>query len=197
MNSELELAARSCKRLIGSQLLFLRFCKSSVIPFGHETFCRRPLGPAYRLRETCAQVSSRLTAIRQSAIRNPSTRHKIIFAGTSLTAGLGLDPDSAYPRLIQEKLDSARLDYESVNGGSAARLPLVCCSALTAPARRLDVFVIESGANDGLRGVAVEAIESNLRSIIQRSGWSGRRRRSPSSDGSAAELWPCLRLGFP
>src|SRR5215218_9959643 len=48
---------------------------------------------------------------------NPTTRHKIIFAGTSLTAGLGLDADSAYPHLIQLKLDSAGLDVDAVNAG--------------------------------------------------------------------------------
>src|SRR3954465_7704004 len=44
-------------------------------------------------------------------------RRTIVFAGTSLTAGLGLDPDSAYPHLIQRKIDSAGLDFETVNAG--------------------------------------------------------------------------------
>lgn len=99
----------------------------------------------------------------------PATRHKIIFAGTSLTAGLGLDPDSAYPRLIQDKLDSARLDYESLNAGVSGETTAGLLQRLDWLLRGdFDVFVIESGANDGLRGVAVEAIESNLRTIIQR-----------------------------
>lgn len=99
----------------------------------------------------------------------PATRHKIVFAGTSLTAGLGLDPDSAYPRLIQDKLDSARLDYESVNAGVSGETTAGLLQRLDWLLRGdFDVFVIESGANDGLRGVAVEAIESNLRAIIQR-----------------------------
>src|ERR1043165_6202333 len=51
------------------------------------------------------------------APRDSSARRKIIFAGTSLTAGLGLEPDSAYPNLIQEKLDSAGIDYQAVNAG--------------------------------------------------------------------------------
>jgi acyl-CoA thioesterase I len=99
----------------------------------------------------------------------PATRHKIIFAGTSLTAGLGLDPDSAYPRLIQDKLDSARLDYESMNAGVSGETTAGLLQRLDWLLRGdFDVFVIESGANDGLRGVAVDAIESNLRTIIQR-----------------------------
>jgi acyl-CoA thioesterase-1 len=102
---------------------------------------------------------------------NPSTanRRTIVFAGTSLTAGLGLDPDSAYPRLIQEKLDSAGLDFEAVNAGVSGETTAGLLQRLDWLLRgRFDVFVIESGANDGLRGVAVEAIEANLRQIIRR-----------------------------
>ena len=100
---------------------------------------------------------------------NPPPRHKIIFAGTSLTAGLGIDPDSAYPRLIQDKIDSAGLDYESMNAGVSGETTAGLLQRLDWLLRGdFDVFVIESGANDGLRGVAVEAIESNLRAIIQR-----------------------------
>jgi acyl-CoA thioesterase-1 len=97
------------------------------------------------------------------------TRRTIVFAGTSLTAGLGLDPDSAYPRLIQAMVDSAGLDFEAVNAGVSGETTAGLLQRLDWLLRgRLDVIVIETGANDGLRGVAVEAIESNLRQIIQR-----------------------------
>ena len=96
-------------------------------------------------------------------------RRTIVFAGTSLTAGLGLDPDSAYPRLLQAKLDSARFDFESVNAGVSGETTAGLLQRLDWLLRgKFDVFVIESGANDGLRGVAVEAIEQNLRQIIRR-----------------------------
>ena len=105
----------------------------------------------------------------RATVADPTARHKIVFAGTSLTAGLGLDPDSAYPRLIQDKLDSARLDYESVNAGVSGETTAGLLQRLDWLLRGdFDVFVIESGANDGLRGVAVDAIESNLRAIIRR-----------------------------
>lgn len=106
-----------------------------------------------------------------SAVERPasSQQRKIIFAGTSLTAGLGLDPDSAYPRLIQAKLDSAGLDYDAVNAGVSGETTAGLLQRLDWLLRGdFDVFVIESGANDGLRGVAVEAIERNLREIIRR-----------------------------
>jgi acyl-CoA thioesterase-1 len=103
------------------------------------------------------------------AARDTTARRKIIFAGTSLTAGLGLDPDSAYPRLIQAKLDSAGLDIEAVNAGVSGETTAGLLQRLDWLLRgKFDVFVIESGANDGLRGVPVEAIETNLRQIIER-----------------------------
>jgi acyl-CoA thioesterase-1 len=108
--------------------------------------------------------------VESSAARaDTSARRKIVFAGTSLTAGLGLDPDSAYPSLIQAKLDSAGLDFEAVNAGVSGETTAGLLQRLDWLLRgQFDVFVIESGANDGLRGVGVEAIEANLRQIIAR-----------------------------
>ena len=100
---------------------------------------------------------------------SPLRRHTIVFAGTSLTAGLGLDPDSAYPSLIQRKLDSAGLNFEAVNAGVSGETTAGLLQRLDWLLRgKFDVFVIESGANDGLRGVAADAIEANLREIIRR-----------------------------
>lgn len=99
----------------------------------------------------------------------PSARPSVVFAGTSLTAGLGLDPDSAYPVHVQRLIDSAGLDYEVVNAGVSGETS----SALL---RRLDwllrepfaVFVIETGANDGLRGIPVPTMQSNIERIVDR-----------------------------
>lgn len=97
----------------------------------------------------------------------PSKRRTVVFAGTSLTAGLGLDPDSAYPQLIQRKIDSAGLGFETVNAGVSGETTAGLLQRLDWLLRGdFEVLVIESGANDGLRGVAVDAIEANLRKII-------------------------------
>ncbi|HET8632933.1 MAG TPA: arylesterase [Gemmatimonadales bacterium] len=94
-------------------------------------------------------------------------RPVIVFLGTSLTAGLGLDPSQAYPALIQQKLDSAGLAYRVVNAGvsgetsSDARARLAWLLRMN-PA----VLVVETGANDGLRGLSVDALRANLDTIL-------------------------------
>ncbi len=96
-------------------------------------------------------------------------RPRVVFVGTSLTAGLGLDPDSAYPALVQRKADSAGTPIVAVNAGvsgetSAGALRRIDW-VLGEPA---DVIVIETGANDGLRGQSPAALRQNLEQIIAR-----------------------------
>ena len=105
-------------------------------------------------------------------------RPAIVFAGTSLTAGFGLsDPSLAYPTLIQRRLDSLGLDYRVVNAGvsgetSAGLLRRIEWILGRGP---VAVLVIETGANDGLRGQDPDSIEANIQAIID----SARRRDPP------------------
>jgi acyl-CoA thioesterase-1 len=93
----------------------------------------------------------------------------VLFFGTSLTAGLGLEPEEAYPELIQQKIDAAGLGYRVVNGG-------VSGETSAAGLRRIDwllqqrvaVLVLELGANDALRGQDLAAARANLQAIIDR-----------------------------
>jgi acyl-CoA thioesterase-1 len=94
---------------------------------------------------------------------------RIVFFGTSLTAGLGVDPDEAYPALIQQKLDSLGLAVSVVNAG-------VSGETSAAGLRRIDwilrepvaVLVLELGANDALRGLELKAAKENVQDIINR-----------------------------
>lgn len=96
-------------------------------------------------------------------------RPAILFFGTSLTAGLGLEPEEAYPAVIQQKLDSAGLAFRAVNAG-------VSGETSAAGLRRIDwllqqpiaVLVLELGANDALRGQDLVAARQNLQAIIDR-----------------------------
>jgi acyl-CoA thioesterase I len=98
-----------------------------------------------------------------------SARHTILFVGTSLTAGLGLDPDSAYPMLIQRKIDSAGLPFDVVNAGVSGETSAGLLDRLDWLLRgQFDVMVLETGANDGLRGIPPATLKANLEKAIAR-----------------------------
>jgi acyl-CoA thioesterase I len=93
----------------------------------------------------------------------------IAFVGTSLTAGYGLDPDSAFTTLIQHKIDSAGYRYTVVNAG-------VSGESSAGALRRIDwvlrqppvLLVLETGANDGLRGQSPDSVQANIQTMIDR-----------------------------
>jgi acyl-CoA thioesterase I len=109
----------------------------------------------------------------QPSTRDPrpssTEKKRIVFAGTSLTAGLGLDPDSAYPQLVQQKIDSAGLPFVVENAGVSGETSAALLQRIDWLLRdEFDVIVVETGANDGLRGVPVSALRSNLKEIVGR-----------------------------
>lgn len=121
----------------------------------------------------------------------PSGGGTIVFLGTSLTAGLGLDPDSAYPALIQQKLDAAGLRYTVVNAGqsgesSAGALRRVDWILRQRPA----VLVIETGANDGLRGQEPDSTRANIQAMVDRA-----RAQSPGTRIVLAPMEAMPNLG--
>jgi acyl-CoA thioesterase-1 len=91
----------------------------------------------------------------------------VLIVGTSLTAGLGLDPEEAYPALLQRKADSLGLHVEIVNAGLSGETSAGALRRMDWLLRgQADVVVIESGANDGLRGLDVDSTRANLRAIV-------------------------------
>ena len=91
----------------------------------------------------------------------------ILFVGTSLTAGLGLDPSEAYPALVQEKIDAAGLRYRVVNAGVSGETSAGARSRIQWLLRQpVAVLVLETGANDGLRGQDPEATRANIQAIL-------------------------------
>ena len=96
---------------------------------------------------------------------------RIIFLGTSLTAGFGLpDPKMAFPDLIQRKLDSMGLRYQTVNAGVSGE---TSAGALRRIGWVLDqgniaVVMVETGANDGLRGQDPDSTRANIQAIFDR-----------------------------
>jgi acyl-CoA thioesterase I len=114
--------------------------------------------------------SSTATAAGNPARSEPrAADRKILFVGTSITAGLGLDPDSAYPQLIDRKLDSLRLPYDAVNAGVSGETSSGLLRRIDWVLREpFDVIVVETGANDGLRGTPVATVRANIQQIVDR-----------------------------
>ena len=104
------------------------------------------------------------------AAASPADQRKtIVFFGNSLSAGYGLEPGEDFPALIQDRLDSLGYPYQVINAGVSgetssggkARVDWV----LSKP---VDIFILELGGNDGLRGIPPTETRSNLQSIIDK-----------------------------
>ena len=94
---------------------------------------------------------------------------RILAFGDSITAGYGLDPDDAYPALIQKKLDESGRHWRVVNAGLSGETTAGGLRRLDWILRQpVDLIVIELGGNDGLRGISPEDSRSNLQLMIER-----------------------------
>jgi acyl-CoA thioesterase-1 len=93
---------------------------------------------------------------------------KILFFGDSLTAGYGLeDINDAFPALIQSKIDALSLDYTVINSGLSGETSAGGKSRINwVLNQKIDIFILELGANDGLRGIPLKETIKNLQAII-------------------------------
>lgn len=105
-----------------------------------------------------------------------AARPRVVVLGDSLSAGLGISTDQAFPAVLQRKVDSKGLPFEVVNAG-------VSGDTTAGGLRRLDwaldgnvqVLIVELGANDGLRGLSVDEMRRNLSDIISQAQRRGIR----------------------
>lgn len=92
----------------------------------------------------------------------------ILFFGDSLTAGYGIELEEAFPALIQQRLDSLGMDYTVINSGLSGETTSGGLNRIKwVLNQKVDVFVLELGANDGLRGIPLDQTQSNLQAIIE------------------------------
>lgn len=99
----------------------------------------------------------------------PAAPGRLLFVGTSLTAGLGLEAEEAYPALIARRIDSLGLPYHVDNAGYSGETSAGALRRIDWLVRQpVDVFVLETGANDGLRGLSVDSMRANIQAIIDR-----------------------------
>jgi acyl-CoA thioesterase-1 len=100
----------------------------------------------------------------------------VVVLGDSLTAGLGLRTDEAYPALLQRKLDTAGLKYQVVNAGVSGDTSAGGLSRIDWTLQGdVRILILALGANDGLRAIPPEELRRNLSQIIERA-----QRRSVS-----------------
>lgn len=95
--------------------------------------------------------------------------HTVLFLGTSLTAGYGLPTEQSFPARIQEKVDSAGLPFRVVNAGVSGETSAGARRRIDWLLRQpFDVLVLETGANDMLRGADLDSTRANIQAIIDR-----------------------------
>ena len=93
----------------------------------------------------------------------------IVFFGNSLTAGYGLSPSQAFPAIIQKKIDSLGLPYQVVNAGVSGETSSGGNTRVDWILKQpVDIFILELGANDGLRGIPLSETRKSLQSIIDK-----------------------------
>lgn len=94
---------------------------------------------------------------------------KIVFFGDSITAGYGIPIENAFPELIQNKIKERNLNYEVVNAGLSGETTAGGLNRIDWILRaKPDIFILELGGNDGLRGLSLEESEKNLKAMIEK-----------------------------
>jgi acyl-CoA thioesterase-1 len=107
----------------------------------------------------------------QAAVKAPVAKKKtIVFFGNSLTAGFGLDdPSQGFAGVIQKRIDSLKLNYKVINAGVSGETTAGGNSRIDWLLKQpLDIFILELGGNDGLRGIPVSDTRKNLQMILDK-----------------------------
>ncbi len=103
------------------------------------------------------------------SVHGQDNPNRILFFGDSITAGHGIDENEAFPALIQQRIDSLGWNYKVVNGGLSGETSAGGLRRIDWMLRQpVDVFVLELGGNDGLRGVDLSTTKDNLQKIIDK-----------------------------
>ncbi len=93
----------------------------------------------------------------------------ILFFGDSLTAGYGLSTEEAFPNIVEKSLLEKGRTCKVVNAGLSGETSAGGLARIDWVLRQhIDIFVLELGANDGLRGLPLDQTEKNLQAIIDK-----------------------------
>ena len=113
------------------------------------------------------------TTTSESTTKNTETVTKnktIVFFGNSLTAAYGLNPAEGFAGRIQKRLDSLASDYKVVNAGLSGETTAAGKERVdwVISRQKVDIFVLELGGNDALRGLKTDESEKNLQGIMDK-----------------------------
>ena len=109
------------------------------------------------------------TNAESSSTESMKSDKRIVIFGNSLTAGYGLEEGQSFPSLIQDRIDSLGLDYTVINAGLSGETTSGGANRIDWVLRQpVDIFILELGANDVLRGIDLENTEQNLRKILNK-----------------------------
>jgi len=117
----------------------------------------------------CLAASSRAAGATAAVTPAAPATHTLVFFGDSLTAGYGLDDPAteSYPAVIEQRIEAAHLPWRVVNAGESGETSAGGRRRVEWVLRQpTDVFVLELGANDGLRGTDPAVTRANLQAII-------------------------------
>jgi acyl-CoA thioesterase-1 len=138
---------------------FLKFCYFMI------AFVFLSCGNSTQSKDNDKSVSPSKT---DNVAETESSKKTILCFGDSITAGYGLDDtDDAFPGILQTKIDSLGLDYVVINSGLSGETTAGGRSRIEWVLNQdIDVFILELGGNDGLRGVPLSETRANLQAII-------------------------------
>ncbi|WP_086541813.1 arylesterase [Algoriphagus antarcticus] len=121
---------------------------------------------------SCSEKKVETTQAEAISAKTPESKSDekiILFYGNSLTAAYGIDPEDGFAGLTQQRIDSLGMNYKVINGGLSGETTAGGLSRLDWFLEdKPDVFVLELGGNDGLRGINLTETKSNLIKIIEK-----------------------------
>jgi acyl-CoA thioesterase-1 len=141
------------------------------------------------------------TSIHSPIHQYPDCKGMIIAVGDSLTAGFGVAEEQAYPARLERKLRNAGYDFRLINAGiNGEKSGEVLSRIDTILSRKPDIVILQTGTNDGLRGVHPEDMERNIDAIVHSllehkvtvvlAGMQNLKRRKGDYDELFARVYP-------
>jgi acyl-CoA thioesterase-1 len=149
---------------------FLKFCYFIVAFFllscGNDT--SEKIAPETQLKQHVESTEKSMNPETEPETETESESKTILCFGDSITAGYGLaDSNDAFPAVLQQKIDALSLDYTVINSGLSGETTAGGKSRINwVMNQNINVFILELGANDGLRGVPLSETRMNLQGII-------------------------------